>query len=92
MQERNRRVKRHKRTKKKQANKEEKLQTSPCKILKYMQYDLKVHINRFHLSVSKELFRSLAYPTVLLVSLTSFFLMYTMDIDENWENTKNAFQ
>ena len=57
-----------------------------------MQYDLKVHINRFHLSVSKELFRSLAYPTVLLVSLTSFFLMYTMDIDENWENTKNAFQ
>ena len=57
-----------------------------------MQYDLKVHINSFHLSVSKELFRSLAYPTVLLVSLTSFFLMYTMDIDENWENTKNAFQ
>ena len=63
MQERNRRVKRHKRTKKrkkKQANKEEKLQTSPCKILKYMQYDLKLQLNRFHLSVSKELFRSLA--------------------------------
>ena len=63
MQERNRRVKRHKRTKKrkkKQANKEEKLQTSPCKILKYMLYDLKLQLNRFHLSVSKELFRSLA--------------------------------
>ena len=60
MQERNRRVNRHKRTKKKQANKEEKLQTSPCKILKYMQYDLKLQLNRFHLSVSKELFGSLA--------------------------------